>query len=154
MVGGALVVGTAEPPLAAQAQIVLEVGQQILGRHGSAGEEVLAHPVAASFGLEVIGEQLVHEDVYEQPPLGLEPARDLGQQQTVVLHVLEHLDRKHTVETARKLFVRKVELDNIASDDPQIAEATIGGLLLDVGALALRIRQAGDTRTGVVLRQP
>ena len=51
---------------------------------------------------------LVAEDVHKQQRLAargvlvrLEPGRDLAQEELVVLHVLEHLDREDAVEPVR-----------------------------------------------------
>ena len=42
----------------------------------------------------------MRENMDEQLAISLHPARDAFEQQTVVLHMLEHLDGEHAVELA------------------------------------------------------
>ena len=96
----------------------------------------------------------MRKDVDEQPAVVFEPAADLGQQQAVVAHVLEHLDRDDAVEAAAQLFRREIEIDDVAGVDGEIAQATLARAIGDELALAVGVRQADDLAVGEALGQP
>jgi hypothetical protein len=121
-------------PLIDDFERVAEVEQEVVGGHGAAGEEVLAHPVVVACGLEVVGEGLVEEDVHEQQTSLLEPAVNVAHQLLIVLHVLEHLDahdlREQNVRSKRSAWFRG---SNSRFDDLQLTRskrAPSGGLKL------------------------
>lgn len=82
------VVHAVDPPLLLDLEVALEVQQQVGGRHGAAGEEVLGHPAA----VEVVGGGLVCEDVHEEFPARDEGARDFGEEELVVFGVFCRLN--------------------------------------------------------------
>ena len=61
--GGLAVVHAANAPVGLDLQIVLEVKQQVIARHLTAGEEILRHPVGIARGLEVVGIFAMGENV-------------------------------------------------------------------------------------------
>ena len=58
----------------------------------------------------------MYEDVDEEPPLWFQRLRDLGQEELIFFHVLEELDRDHSIKRLRLKVVR----DHISSDHLQI----------------------------------
>src|SRR3546814_8165789 len=83
-------------------------------------------------------EQLVREHMHEQFSAWLDPARDLGEQQAIVLNVLEHLDRQHTIEFSCQHVLRHLEVDDVAGQARQIVQSAFIGARHDVVALAMR----------------
>ena len=69
-------------------KIVRKVKEQIVARHGTSGEEIIAHPTL----IKVITKVLVGKNVNKQMPRRLEERVDLVQQVIVILHVLKHFD--------------------------------------------------------------
>ncbi len=152
MVGGALVVRAVEPPLLLDAQVILEAQQQVGRGHGAAAEEVSRHPVVAVLRREVIRDQAVREQVYEQLAVVAHPVRDLREQRAIVLHVLEVLDRQHAVEAgvAGGEFIG----GHVPDDDLQVGDAARGGALLDEFALPRRVGEPDHLRLAIALGQP
>ena len=96
-----LVVGAVHHPALLEREIVLIAQQQIIGRHGAAGEEVARHPVVLAFILEGIGVLAMGEDMDEEPAIGLEPSGDAAHERLVIAHMLEHFHRHHPGGSAR-----------------------------------------------------
>jgi hypothetical protein len=86
-------------PLAGYLERMAEVEQEIFRRHSSASEEVLAHPVVITRGLEVVRQTFVQENVNKEESALLQPSVDVGHQLFIVLHVLEHLNANHLHQT-------------------------------------------------------
>ena len=119
--------GAAYAPVLFDAEVVLEVEQQIVGGHLAAGEKVAGHPVVGAFVLVVVGVAAVREDVDEELAAGREPAGDFGKQELVVFHVLEHLDAHDAVELRGD-----VEDVHVARDDGEILESAAHSLGINV----------------------
>jgi hypothetical protein len=82
------------PPLLPQRRILLEEMEQVRRKHRPAREEERTDPPV----LEIVRRLLVRENVHEQHSTRLQRTRNLGNEQLVVLHVLEQLDRDYTVK--------------------------------------------------------
>ena len=72
-VRGLFVVLAVDTPVVHEAEVVLEVEQQVVAGHDAAGEEVARHPVALVAHVERVGVARVREDVREEQAAG--PAR-------------------------------------------------------------------------------
>ena len=81
------------PPLPLDLQIALKIQQQIRTRHRPAREKMLRHPPA----LEIIRRALVRENMHKSLAGEFEGATDFGEEQFVVLHVLEEFDGDYAV---------------------------------------------------------
>src|SRR3989338_2108062 len=70
--GSFLIMCSAYVPVIGNFEVVVEIKQQSVARHNSAGEKVLAHPIAFVFYFKLISKFLVSEDMYEEFPVWLE----------------------------------------------------------------------------------
>jgi len=154
MLAGLLVVTAVDPPLVDDAQVVLKMRQQVLTRHDAAEEEVLRHPVGLVAHLVGVGQRRVRKDVDEEPAVVFEPAADLGQQQAVVAHVLEHLDGDDAVEAAAELVCGEIEVDDVAGVDDEVAKAALTRAIGDELTLTVRVGEPDDLAVGITLGQP
>jgi hypothetical protein len=91
------VMSAVDPPLVSKRQVSLKVQQQIRRGHGTTRKEMGGHPTA----LEIIGSTPMSEDMDEQFTTGFQSSSNLLHEQLVVFHVLEQLDRYHSIERLR-----------------------------------------------------
>jgi hypothetical protein len=132
------------PPLLLDLQIPLEIQQQISRRHRTAREEVLRHPAR----LEIVGRALVREQVHEEFAAGLQQGGDFGEEQLVVLHVLEELDAEDAVVGAFLRGLGEGVRGDVACDDLEVGEVVFAGLGVDVLLLGARVGEGGDLAVG------
>ena len=76
-----------DPPVVHDAQVPLEVEQEVFGWHCASSEEVSGHPAL----FVVVGGVPVAEHVNKEPASRLERSGHFGHERLVVLHVLKHL---------------------------------------------------------------
>lgn len=138
------VVLAVDPPLVLELEIPLEVQQQIGRGHRAAGEEVLRHPA----GLEIVGCALVREQVHEELAAGLEQGGDFGEEEFVVLHVLEELDAEDAVVGSLLRRAGERVRGDVAGDDLEVFEAGFLRLAVDVLLLRARVGEGGDLAVG------
>ena len=127
--------GAGDAPVFFDREIVLEVEQEVVGRHRAAVEKIACDPVRGIFALKVVGEFAVGEDVHEQLAARAEPAGDLCHEALVVFHVLEHFHGDNAVECR----VAGLEVVHVRRDDADIAQTTPCGFGFDVEFLGRRI---------------
>ena len=147
--GGTGVVLPANHPVLFDPEIVLEIQQQIVGRHLASGKKVTRHPIRRPAVLVVVGDVFVGEDVDEEFAARRQRTRHLGHEQAVVLHVLEHLHGHHPIKPGLGLKIVHVGRDN--GQVPQSAPLSLG---IDVRLLGARIGDPGDPRPGILFRHP
>ena len=138
--GSPLVVGSANTPVTTDGEIILKVEQKIIRRHGAPFEEVARDPIRRIAALEVISEFAVGENVHEQLAARPEPSSNLGHEQLVIFHVLEHLDRNHAIEPAIPCFKNI----HIHRENANIAKPSTRRLGVDMRLLRRGIRNTGD----------
>jgi hypothetical protein len=138
------VVLAVDPPLLLNLQITLEIQQQISRRHRAAREEVLRHPA----GLEIVGRALVREQVHEKLAAGFQQGGDFGEEQLVVLHVLEEFDAEEAVVGAFLRGLGEGVRGDVACDDFEVLEVVFAGLRVDVLFLGARVGEGGDLTVG------
>ena len=132
------------PPLLLNLQVPLEIQQQISRRHRATREEVLRHPAR----LEIVGRALVREQVHEELAAGFQQGGDFGEEQLVVLHVLEELDAEDAVVGAFLRGLGEGVGGDIACDDFEILEVVFAGLRVDVLFLGAGVGEGGDLAVG------
>ena len=133
---GLCVMVAVQPPLIDNAQVVLEVKQQLLIGHGPSREKVVRHPAR----LKVVGVRAVAKDVDKQLSLRLQPLGDAIHQLLVVLHVLKHFNAKSAVELA----CASGEVIDVSGDDGDVAQAPGRGLRINVLFLRRGIGHGSD----------
>ena len=119
ILAGFRIVSSADPPLSFNRQVSLKVQQQIRAGHRPACKEMLRHPTT----FEIVRRLLVTKVMHEELTAGLERSRDFGEQELVVLHVLEKLNGHNTVI----LIGLKVVLRYVARDTGEIGEGRVVG---------------------------
>ena len=144
VLGGLLVVATVYLPIGDDLEVVLELEKEIVRGNLAAGEEVAAHPVRGVAGDEVVAEAVMRENVREEHPTGLQPARDVGEEALVIFEVLKHLDGDDAVE----LRGGGVEDVDVGRDDREVGETTLLRLGVDVLFLGAGVGDRGDLRAG------
>ena len=92
----------------------------------------------------MVAEAAVREDVGEQQAAGFQPAGDVREQPLVVFQMLEHLHGYDAIEPAGL----DVESVDVGGDDPEVGEAALFRLGVDVLLLRAGIRDRGDLRGG------
>jgi hypothetical protein len=103
------------PPTRRRLQFVLEVLQQILAGHEPGGEEISRHPIRFIACQEVVSELAMAEDVDREQALVPQPTSDVRHQLLVVFHMLEHLDRQHSIKRpgVSKRFISQVMIGRL-----------------------------------------
>lgn len=133
------VVESVDDPLVGEGEMLVEMLEDIEGGHESAGEEVASHPIVIAVGVEGISEGFVSEDVDKEETIGSEPGSDPLEEQVIVAHMLEHLDREDAVEGAGGL-----EEIHVGGDHGEIGKTEGAGLKIDIGFLSMRVGEGGD----------
>ena len=105
--------------------------------------------IIAAFGFEEVRRLAVTEDMHKQNAIGTQPFGDSAQQQRVVPHMLEHLDRHNAIELGIRL-----ELGDIRGDHVDVLQASRGSLLIDELLLSCRIRDGRDLAPRKFLGHP
>ena len=122
------VMSSIDPPLLLQCQVSLKEMKQIGTGHGAASEEVRAHPAL----LEVVWRSGVRKDMNKEFPTGFEHTGQLCQEQLVVLHMLEQLNRDNPVKV---VVLLKLVRHDVACDYLEILQTLRCGLSVNVRLL-------------------
>ena len=147
--GGFLVVGPIDAPVVFDFEIILEVEEEIIGGHLSAGEEVAGEPIIWAAVFVVVSEGAVGKNVDEEFAIGVKPTGDFGEEPLVIFHMFEHFDTDNAIEGRGE-----VEVVHIGGEDGQIFQASEGGLGIDVFLLGARIGHARDLGRGIFFCHP
>jgi hypothetical protein len=90
----------------------------------------------------------VREQVHEEFAAGLPQGGDFGEEQLVVLHVLEELDAEDAVVGAFLRGLGEGVRGDVACDDLEVGEVVFAGLGVDVFLLGARVGEGGDLAVG------
>lgn len=115
ILGRLAIVPSVDPPASPKDEIILEICEQIKGRHRPSSKEMLGHPSIR--GNKVVCDRFVAEDMDEKVSgtavgfcVGLEPCRDLAQEFLVVLHMLEHFDGEDSIKSPLVVKVKEIDI--------------------------------------------
>mmetsp|Transcript_318 Transcript_318/g.635 ORF Transcript_318/g.635 Transcript_318/m.635 type:complete len:240 (+) Transcript_318:116-835(+) len=135
-----LVIAPIDAPMVRHRKVLAKIQQQVIGGHGPTSEECVSHPTL----LKVVGVIYVGENVDKEFTRWLEEGIDFGEQDGVVLHVLEHFNANHPIIvldiTQHLLAIFLIlPLAHIACNHPDIAHIVPPFLSSPQNVLTLRM---------------
>ena len=125
---------TVDGPVFCDAQMLLEIEEQVVRRHKATRKEVIAHPVLGSAAFVDVRLGPVTEDVGEEEAVWPQPVGDAFQSQLPIPQVFEHFDGYDSIVAAGSN-----ERFKVACDDHNIGDTTQTTLLGDEMTLRRRV---------------